>query len=130
MYKKKLTAKQRKFADNYIMNGCNGYQAAISSGYKMSKNTRKTAHELLKNPLIKAYIRYKIEHHTSMSRAELLNILDAIVKGNIEENPKITFNRIKAVTLLLKLYNVSDTTDNDPPVIIIENDNLVEIKTA
>lgn len=132
MYKKRLTTKQRKFADLYINNGCNGYKACIGAGYKVSKNTRKTAHELLKNPLIKAYIRYQIEKSSLISRAELLNILDKISKGVFDENPKKTLNRLKAIEFLLKLYYKSEMTKNDSKVIILEdkNNNLIDIKIA
>ena len=72
----KLTAKQKKFADNYIKTG-NATQSAIDAGY--SKKTAPTiASENLIKPNIKAYIDEKmreIESDRIMGAQEALRSL-------------------------------------------------------
>ncbi|MGY3732642.1 terminase small subunit [Pediococcus acidilactici] len=78
----KLTAKQKKFADNYIKTG-NATQSAIDAGY--SKKTAPTiASENLIKPNIKAYIDEKmreIESDRIMGAQEALEFLTNVVRG-------------------------------------------------
>lgn len=78
----KLTAKQKKFADNYIKTG-NATQSAIDAGY--SKKTAPTiASENLIKPNIKAYIDKKmreIESDRIMDAQEALEFLTNVVRG-------------------------------------------------
>ena len=53
--KRKLTEKQSKFVSNYIKNGFNAYQAAISAGYSHNYANVGTG-ELTQHPIIKAKI--------------------------------------------------------------------------
>jgi phage terminase small subunit len=55
----KLTAKQKKFADNYIKTG-NATQSAIDAGYKKSSAQQIGSENLLK-PVIKSYIDEKMK---------------------------------------------------------------------
>lgn len=82
----KLTAKQKKFADNYIKTG-NATQSAIDAGY--SKKTAPTiASENLIKPNIKAYIDKKmreIESDRIMGAQEALEFLTNVVRGEEQE---------------------------------------------
>lgn len=55
----KLTAKQKKFADEYIVTG-NATQSAIAAGYSES-SARQIATENLTKPSISSYIKKKLE---------------------------------------------------------------------
>ncbi|AOW74274.1 terminase [Pediococcus acidilactici] len=87
----KLTAKQKKFADNYIKTG-NATQSAIGAGY--SKKTAPTiASENLIKPNIKAYIDKKmreIESDRIMGAQEALEFLTNVVRGEELETKVVT----------------------------------------
>ncbi|APR28065.1 terminase small subunit [Pediococcus acidilactici] len=87
----KLTAKQKKFADNYIKTG-NATQSAIDAGY--SKKTAPTiASENLIKPNIKAYIDKKmreIESDRIMDAQEALEFLTNVVRGKELETKVVT----------------------------------------
>lgn len=87
----KLTAKQKKFADNYIKTG-NATQSAIDAGY--SKKTAPTiASENLIKPNIKAYIDKKmreIESDSIMGAQEALEFLTNVVRGEELETKVVT----------------------------------------
>ena len=81
-----LTKKQRRFADEYLID-CNGTKAAIRAGY-----SRKTANEqaakLMANRKIKAYISEKLEELSSERLAdaqEVLEYLTAVMRGQHTE---------------------------------------------
>lgn len=82
----RLTKKQRRFADEYLID-CNGTKAAIRAGY-----SRKTANEqaakLMANRKIKAYISEKLEELSSERLAdaqEVLEYLTAVMRGQHTE---------------------------------------------
>jgi phage terminase small subunit len=78
----KLTAKQKKFADNYIKTG-NATQSAIDAGYKKSSAQQIGSENLLK-PVIKSYIDEKmkeIESERIMGAQEALEFLTNVVRG-------------------------------------------------
>lgn len=117
---KKLTIKQKKFADEYIKTG-NSTQAAINAGY-----SEKTAYSIgsnnLKKDYIKAYIdeRMKqLEEEAIADQAEVLKYLTRVLRdeeredvlvnvGNYEQeiqSMKVSAkDRIKAAELLGKRY--------------------------
>lgn len=117
---KKLTIKQKKFADEYIKTG-NSTQAAINAGY-----SEKTAYSIgsnnLKKPYIKSYIdeRMKqLEEEAIADQAEVLKYLTRVLRdeeredvlvnvGNYEQeiqSMKVSAkDRIKAAELLGKRY--------------------------
>ena len=117
---KKLTIKQKKFADEYIISG-NATQAAISAGYS-EKTARKIGSENLTKPDIKAYIderMEKLEEEAIADQAEVLKFLTRIMRdeekeevlvniGNFEQEiqtMKVSAkDRIKAAELLGKRY--------------------------
>lgn len=117
---KKLTIKQTKFADEYIISG-NATQAAINAGY--SENYAKAqSSKLLENVGIKTYIderMKKLEEEAIADQAEVLKFLTRIMRdeekeevlvniGNFEQEiqtMKVSAkDRIKAAELLGKRY--------------------------
>lgn len=120
---KKLTIKQKKFADEYIISG-NATQAAIKAGYS-EKYANTNANKLLQNTTIKNYIdeRMKeLEQEAIANQSEVLKFLTSIMRGeqteqtlisdgseqgqritNIEVSAK---DRIKAAELLGKRYGL------------------------
>jgi phage terminase small subunit len=75
---KKLTPRQKKFADNYIEIG-NATQSAVKAGY-----SKKTARVILLKPAIKTYIDKKIkeiESHKIMDAKEAMELLTRIARG-------------------------------------------------
>lgn len=78
----KLTAKQKKFADNYIKTG-NATQSAIDADYS-KKTARVIGQENLLKPAIKYYIDKKmkeIESERIMGAQEALEFLTDVVRG-------------------------------------------------
>lgn len=87
----KLTAKQKKFADNYIKTG-NATQSAIDAGYKKSSAQQIGSENLLK-PVIKSYIDEKmkeIESERIMGAQEALEFLTNVVRGKELETKVVT----------------------------------------
>ncbi|MFD1450847.1 terminase small subunit [Oceanobacillus sojae] len=82
MSKKKLSLKQQKFADEYIITG-NIEQAAIKAGYSKSY-ARGNAHKLVANVSIKAYIDQRLEEIKSEKVAdqqEIMEYLTSVLRG-------------------------------------------------
>lgn len=116
----KLTIKQKKFADEYIISG-NATEAAIKAGY--SKNyTNTNASKLLQNTTVKNYIddRMKdLEEDKVASQQEVLRYLTSVMRGEQTEQVVMSVgdfkqeikdidvsakDRIKAAELLGKRY--------------------------
>ncbi len=118
----KLTVKQQKFADEYIISG-NATQSAIKAGYA-KKAAYATGAENLKKPQIKKYIDQRLEQLKKESIAEqdeLLQYLTSIVRGKQTEQTLVgegmgeqsikdievsAKDRIKAAELLGKRYGM------------------------
>lgn len=83
---KKLTEKQKRFADYYIETG-NGTEAAIKAGY--SENTAsEMGYENLNKPHIKNYIDKLLQqkdHSRIASQDEVLQYLTNVMRGNVQE---------------------------------------------
>lgn len=104
---KKLTIKQKKFADEYIISG-NATQAAIEAGY--SKNTAINAHKnILAKPNVKAYIderMQQLEDESIADQTEILQYLTRVIRD--EETEEVLVNignmeqEIRAVKLSAK----------------------------
>lgn len=135
---KKLTIKQKKFADEYIISG-NASEAAIKAGYKNEVSGR----ENLQKPTIKNYIdeRMKeLEQEAIANQSEVLKFLTSIMRGeqteqtlisdgseqgqritNIEVSAK---DRIKAAELLGKRYGSwTDKVDLSSDLTLIFEDD-------
>lgn len=114
---KKLTIKQKKFADEYIISG-NASEAALKAGYRNEVSGR----ENLRKPTVKSYIdeRMKeLEEEAIADQAEVLKYLTRVLRdeeredvlvnvGNYEQeiqSMKVSAkDRIKAAELLGKRY--------------------------
>lgn len=84
--KRKLTIKQRKFADLYIKLG-KGTEAAIEAGYS-KKTARIIASENLTKPNIKEYIEKRlkqIEEESIADIKEVLKYLTSVLRGEEKE---------------------------------------------
>lgn len=82
----KLTEKQKRFADEYIISG-NATQAAIKAGYA-KKAAYQTGAENLRKPQIKNYIDKRLEELKSERTAdaqEVLEYLTSVMRGNETE---------------------------------------------
>lgn len=135
---KKLTIKQKKFADEYIISG-NASEAALKAGYKNDVSGR----ENLQKPTIKNYIdeRMKeLEQEAIANQSEVLKFLTSIMRGeqteqtlisdgseqgqritNIEVSAK---DRIKAAELLGKRYGSwTDKVDLSSDLTLIFEDD-------
>ncbi|HEM9563113.1 terminase small subunit [Streptococcus agalactiae] len=118
----KLTLKQKRFADEYIISG-NAERSALIAGY--SKNyARAQAHKLLANVGIKAYIDErlkKLESEKIATQEEVLQYLTSIMRGDQQEKTLISIgelgqeivdidvgakDRLKAAELLGKRYRL------------------------
>lgn len=78
----KLTAKQRRFCDEYLI-ALNATQAAIRAGYS-EKNARNIASENLAKPNIKAYIDERMAEKESQliaTQDEVLKYLTSVLRG-------------------------------------------------
>lgn len=86
MKKRKLTPKQRLFADEYIKSG-NATDAAIKAGYS-PKTAQQMGSENLLKPVIKSYIDAKlaeIESHKIADAKEILEYFTAVLRGETRE---------------------------------------------
>lgn len=121
MYLSKLTIKQKKFADEYIITG-NAYKAASNAGY--SENyARGNVIKLLENVRVKTYIDERLEEIESekiATQKEVLQYLTSVMRGETSEEVLINRgnevgqditdievsakDRIKAAELLGKRY--------------------------
>lgn len=78
----KLTAKQRRFCEEYIVD-CNATQAAIRAGYK-EKYAHTNANKLLQNTTLKQYIDElleKIRNNNIADATEVMEYLTSVVRG-------------------------------------------------
>lgn len=83
---KKLTLKQQKFADKYIISG-NATQSAIKAGYS-EKYANTNAVKLLQNTTIKAYLDERLTELNSKKIAdqqEVLEFFTAAMRGELTE---------------------------------------------
>jgi phage terminase small subunit len=86
---RKLTVKQKKFADRYIETG-NATQSYIDAGYSVTKRNvaEANARKLLGNYLVKKYIEEKmkeLEDKQIAKAEEVLKHLTAAMRGEIDE---------------------------------------------
>lgn len=142
---KKLTIKQQKFIEAYIVSG-NATQAAIEAGYS-KKTAGSVGAENLKKPEIFSALAKRTEELKTeriVSQQEVMEFISATQRGEVKETvvtpsgikvlvpPKIT-DRLKAAELMGKRYAmwtenrnvnatvgpvkiIDDVPDEDPPV--------------
>lgn len=83
---KKLTLKQQRFVDEYIISG-NATQAAIKAGYS-KKTANRIATENLSKPVIKTAIdkrNAEIQSEKTMDMQEVMELLASIARGETTE---------------------------------------------
>lgn len=97
-----MNAQQKIFADEYLANGYNAYQAAIKAGYSESY-AKAQSYLLLENVGIKAYTD-KILQARAISSAEALAITADIAKGKENADGKTPSDntRLKALDMILR----------------------------
>ena len=86
----KLTSRQQRFADEYIISG-NAMQSAVKAGYS-KKYAKSDSHKLLENTGIKTYIdeRLKeIESAKTATQQEVLEYLTSVMRGEQREQTLI-----------------------------------------
>lgn len=87
---KKLTEKQRRFADEYIITG-NITESAIKAGYSKSYANAQ-GYKLLENVGIKSYIDERLEelkNEKVADQQEIMEFLTSIVRGEVKEQVPI-----------------------------------------
>lgn len=113
---RKLTQKQRRFVDEYIISG-NATQAAIKAGYS-KKYANTNANKLLQNTTIKAAIDKRNEEIKSEKTADMTEVMEyltsvmrgeqtesvATAKGVYEDIEVSAKDRIKAAELIGKRH--------------------------
>lgn len=136
----KLTKKQRKFADEYLID-CNGTQAAIRAGYS-PKTANEQAVKLMANKKISNYISGKLDEMSSERLAdaqEVLEYLTSVMRGeHTEQVLRLDGNgvqvvdyiqvsareRLKAAELIGKRYGMfkeNYSVESIAPVIIVND---------
>lgn len=112
----KLTVKQQKFADEYIISG-NATQAAEKAGYS-KKTAKQMGTENLAKPYLRAYIDSglkKLHDEKVDTQEEIMEFLSAVRRGEVTESvatakgvysdvPVTAKDRIKAAELIGKRY--------------------------
>lgn len=145
---KKLTVKQRAFADYYIELG-NATEAYIRAGYKVkSRNIAEVeGHKLLRNPKVKNYIEERLEQIESeriADAAEVMKYLTSVMRGQSEAEIVVVEGdgdgmssarkikkapdereRLKAAELLGKRYSIfTDKVNIEGAVPVIIKDDI------
>lgn len=136
----KLTAKQKRFCDEYLID-CNATQAAIRAGYS-KKTAGATGYENLKKPQIKEYIDEqlkKIENSNVADAQEVMEYLTTVMRGQskssvlslcgdgfqeVIEKPPDEKEKMKAAELIGKRYGMfkdNVNLDADVGVTIVDD---------
>lgn len=133
----KLTVKQQKFADEYIISG-NATQAALKAGYAKG-SAQQTGSENLLKPVVKNYIDAQLKklHDEKVdSQEQIMEFLSSVRRGEVTESvatakcvydnvPVAARDRIKAAELIGKRYAMwtdkQDLTATINPVQITDN---------
>ncbi len=147
MADKKMTAKQKRFCDEYLID-CDGTKAAIRAGY--SKRTAGAiASENLKKPEIRAYIDENLEkiHSSKIADAEeVMKYLTSVLRGESQSEVVVIENigdftsearllqkspdekeRLKAAELIGKRYSLfTDKVDMKGSTKVVIVDDLEE----
>ncbi|MCL1949744.1 MAG: terminase small subunit [Turicibacter sp.] len=136
----KLTLKQQKFADEYLISG-NATEAAVKAGYS-KKTARSIGAENLTKPYIRAYVNQRLEEMQSEKVAEqqeVMEYLTSVMRGEEKEEVlrlagdgcqfateiQVDANkRIKAAELIGKRYGMwTDKLDvNTATTVVIVDD--------
>lgn len=117
MKSKKLSEKQRKFADFYLETG-NLEKSAIKAGYS-EKYARGNAHKLVAISCIKSYINEKLEAIKSKKTADITEVLEfftSVMRGEVKDAFDLDVDattRMNAGKELLKRYKHSMSKEEE-----------------
>ena len=139
----KLTPKQQKFCDEYLVD-CNATQAAIRAGYS-PKSARQAGTMNMSNPSVRAYIDAQLAalHKSTIADAdEVLQYLTSVVRGEttshvlalcgdgrqevVEKHPDER-ERTKAAELLARRYGLLNdkvSVEGVQPVLIVGEEHI------
>lgn len=130
---KKLSEKQKAFADYYIETG-NASEAYLKAGYKNYKSAGVEASKTLKNPNVKAYLDErlkKIADERIAKPTEILQYLTNVMRGKEKDQFDLDAplnERTKAAELLGKRYRLfTEKIEADVnQTVIFEGENDLE----
>ena len=100
---KKLTPKQKAFADNYLINGYNATQAYKDAGYKWKNDNvaKASASQLLANPNVNDYISKRLKRIEKKVETKQISVHEAVNKliadGMATDFTKTTNTRVKRI---------------------------------
>lgn len=106
----KMTLKQQRFADEYIVTG-NLYKSAVEAGYS-EKYAKSQSHKLLENVGIKNYIDVrlaKLESEKIATQEEVLQYLTSVMRGEKTE-PLLVFDGEGTQKVIEAVSNVQSRT--------------------
>lgn len=106
----KMTLKQQRFADEYIITG-NLYKSAVEAGYS-EKYAKSQSHKLLENVGIKNYIDVrlaKLESEKIATQEEVLQYLTSVMRGEKTE-PLLVLDGEGAQKVIEAVSNVQSRT--------------------
>lgn len=126
LYSMALTAKQKRFCDEYLID-LNATQAAIRAGYSAA-TAREQAARLLTKVIVKEYIQQlqtERSKRTDITKDRVLQELAAIAFANIDDFVRVTEQEFKSITFdeegiptetsrLVKIVDVFETDKVDP----------------
>ena len=97
-----LTQKQMRFVEEYLVD-FNGGQAAVRAGYKARFETAYvTAHELLKNPLVREAIDKRLLELSNQSEGAVRDLLNRVRESGLTRKSP---DRSKGVVYILRADN-------------------------
>lgn len=112
--KHKLNNKQLAFADEYITNGGNSTQAAITAGYS-EKTAYSQGNRLLKHDEVKKYIKERTEslwNEKTMTVSEALALSAEIARGTPQEVYSKQFDHLKGEVIKEATYTVTPSFED------------------
>lgn len=116
MSKKKFTPKQKAFADEYIINGNNIYQASKKAGYS-EKYSLNQAYLLLEHEHIKEYIAEKTKEASEKTQYTIDDVIEKLFKramGEQYEKPFKEYDNLEQETVVdtIRYITPSDKEQN------------------
>jgi phage terminase small subunit len=107
-----FTLKQQRFCEEYVID-MNGTQAAIRAGY--SKHTAAAiACENLIKPYIRSHIQKLITERNIRIDITVDIVIQEILKIALADKCETTFNKLKALEMLLRYMPVWDKRESEP----------------
>lgn len=122
----KLTAKQQRFADEYLLD-CNATQAAIRAGYS-SKTANEQGSRLLTNVSVQKELQQRISERQKSTNITQSDILKQLTKigfktfEDIEIAPKDSLKALELICRLLGLDKAQQATSDNNLLDAINND--------